>query len=394
MSLTRLAILGGEPAFKEPLHVGRPNLGDREVLFHYLNQVLERKWLTNNGPLVRELESRIAKILGVKNVVATVNGTLGLEIAIRALGLQGEVIVPSYTFAATVHSLFWLGIKPVFVDVDPVTYNVDPKQVRRVITPETSGIMSVNVYGRPSDIEQLSEIARDYNLKLLFDSAHAFHCSYRGKMIGNFGDAEVFSFHATKFFHTVEGGAVTTNDEQLAEKLRAMRDFGYVGLDQVEYVGTNAKMNEFSAAMGLTNLERLDEFVYVNHRNYRRYLKELDGLAGVTLMRYEETEKRNYGYIIIEVDPDVTGLTRDQLAKVLWAENILARKYFYPPCHLMEPYRTLLPQARSRLRETERISSRVLALPTGISIKEEDIETISSIIELAIRNADGLKNIR
>jgi len=184
------------------------------------------------------------------------------------------------------------------VDVDPVTYNVDPKQVRRVITPETSGIMSVNVYGRPSDIEQLSEIARDYNLKLLFDSAHAFHCSYRGKMIGNFGDAEVFSFHATKFFHTVEGGAVTTNDEQLAEKLRAMRDFGYVGLDQVEYVGTNAKMNEFSAAMGLTNLERLDEFVYVNHRNYRRYLKELDGLAGVTLMRYEETEKRNYGYII------------------------------------------------------------------------------------------------
>jgi dTDP-4-amino-4,6-dideoxygalactose transaminase len=394
MSLKRLAILGGEPAFKEPLHVGRPNLGDREVLFHYLNQVLERKWLTNNGPLVRELESRIAKILGVKNVVATVNGTLGLEIAIRALGLQGEVIVPSYTFAATVHSLFWLGIKPVFVDVDPVTYNVDPKQVRRVITPETSGIMSVNVYGRPSDIEQLSEIARDYNLKLLFDSAHAFHCSYRGKMIGNFGDAEVFSFHATKFFHTVEGGAVTTNDEQLAEKLRAMRDFGYVGLDQVEYVGTNAKMNEFSAAMGLTNLERLDEFVYVNHRNYRRYLKELDGLAGVTLMRYEETEKRNYGYIIIEVDPDVTGLTRDQLAKVLWAENILARKYFYPPCHLMEPYRTLLPQARSRLRETERISSRVLALPTGISIKEEDIETISSIIELAIRNADGLKNIR
>ena len=202
MSLKRLAILGGEPAFKEPLHVGRPNLGDREVLFHYLNQVLERKWLTNNGPLVRELESRIAKILGVKNVVATVNGTLGLEIAIRALGLQGEVIVPSYTFAATVHSLFWLGIKPVFVDVDPVTYNVDPKQVRRVITPETSGIMSVNVYGRPSDIEQLSEIARDYNLKLLFDSAHAFHCSYRGKMIGNFGDAEVFSFHATKFFHT------------------------------------------------------------------------------------------------------------------------------------------------------------------------------------------------
>jgi len=394
MSLKRLAILGGEPAFKEPLHVGRPNLGDREVLFHYLNQVLERKWLTNNGPLVRELESRIAKILGVKNVVATVNGTLGLEIAIRALGLQGEVIVPSYTFAATVHSLFWLGIKPVFVDVDPVTYNVDPKQVRRVITPETSGIMSVNVYGRPSDIERLSEIARDYNLKLLFDSAHAFHCSYRGKMIGNFGDAEVFSFHATKFFHTVEGGAVTTNDEQLAEKLRAMRDFGYVGLDQVEYVGTNAKMNEFSAAMGLTNLERLDEFVYVNHRNYRRYLKELDGLAGVTLMRYEETEKRNYGYIIIEVDPDVTGLTRDQLAKVLWAENILARKYFYPPCHLMEPYRTLLPQARSRLRETERISSRVLALPTGISIKEEDIETISSIIELAIRNADGLKNIR
>jgi len=394
MSLKRLAILGGEPAFKEPLHVGRPNLGDREVLFHYLNQVLERKWLTNNGPLVQELESRIAKILGVKNVVATVNGTLGLEIAIRALGLQGEVIVPSYTFAATVHSLFWLGIKPVFVDVDPVTYNVDPKQVRRVITPETSGIMSVNVYGRPSDIEQLGEIARDYNLKLLFDSAHAFHCSYRGKMIGNFGDAEVFSFHATKFFHTVEGGAVTTNDEQLAEKLRAMRDFGYVGLDQVEYVGTNAKMNEFSAAMGLTNLERLDEFVYVNHRNYRRYLKELDGLAGVTLMRYEETEKRNYGYIIIEVDPDVTGLTRDQLAKVLWAENILARKYFYPPCHLMEPYRTLLPQARSRLRETERISSRVLALPTGISIKEEDIETISSIVELAIRNADGLKNIR
>ncbi|TAM01379.1 MAG: aminotransferase class I/II-fold pyridoxal phosphate-dependent enzyme, partial [Pusillimonas sp.] len=202
-----LAINGAPPAFEKPLHVGRPNIGNREAFLQRVNQILDNQWLTNNGPMVQEFERRIAAHLGVKHCIAMCNGTVALEIAIRALGLEGEVIVPSWTFVATAHALYWQGITPVFADIDPTTHNLDPAAVRRMITPRTTGIIGVHLWGRAAPIDELQTIADEHGLKLLFDAAHAFGSTYKGQTIGRFGACEVLSFHATKSFNTFEGGA-------------------------------------------------------------------------------------------------------------------------------------------------------------------------------------------
>ncbi|MBV9268734.1 MAG: aminotransferase class I/II-fold pyridoxal phosphate-dependent enzyme, partial [Acidobacteriaceae bacterium] len=256
--LSELAILGGKPAFDAPLHVGRPNIGDRERLLARINDMLDRRWLSNNGPFVNEFEEKLKSYLGVRHCIPMCNGTVALEIAIRALGLKGEVIVPSFTFIATAHALQWQEITPVFCDLDPRTHTIDPAQVQRLITPRTTGIIGVHVWGKVCDVESLCEIARRRKLALMFDASHALGCSWRGTMVGNFGSAEVFSFHATKFLNTFEGGAIATNDDELAAKIRLMKNFGFRGYDNVEYIGTNGKMTEISAAMGLTGLESLD----------------------------------------------------------------------------------------------------------------------------------------
>ena len=252
-----LAIHGAPPAFLQPLHVGRPNISNREKFLASVARVLDNQWLTNNGPLVQEFEQRIADQLGVKHCVAMCNGTIALEIAIRALGLTGEVIVPSWTFVATAHALYWQGITPIFADIDSATHNLDPAAVRRMITPRTSGIIGVHLWGRAAPVDELQAIANEYGLKLMFDAAHAFGSSYQGQSIGQFGACEVFSFHATKSFNTMEGGAVTTNDDELAEAMRLMRNFGFKGYDNVIHPGTNGKMIEVCAAMGLANLDGL-----------------------------------------------------------------------------------------------------------------------------------------
>lgn len=383
-SLDEFAIFGGAPAFAEQLHVGRPNIGDRARLLGLFNQILDTKRLSNMGPLEREFEQRVAELLGVKHCIAMCNATIALEIAIRALGLAGEVIVPSFTFIATAHALQWQQITPVFCDVDPETHCLDPRAVEKMITPRTTGILPVHLWGRGCDIDALTEIAGRHHLKLLFDAAHAFGCSYGGRMIGGFGDAEVFSFHATKFFNTFEGGAVTTNDDELAEKIRLMKNFGFAGYDQVIYIGTNGKMSEISAAMGLTSLESLDDFVEINHRNYRQYRTELAELAGVRLLRFDEHEKCNYQYIVVEIDETKAGITRDELVHVLHAENIIARRYFYPGCHRMEPYRTSYPDAGQALPLTELLADRVMTLPTGTAVGETEISGIGRIIRKVI----------
>lgn len=387
-----LAILGGVPAFREGLHVGRPNIGDRTALFGRINDLLDRRWLTNNGPFVQEFEQRIGDFLGIKHCVAMCNATVAMEIAIRALGLHGEVMVPSFTFIATAHALQWQEITPVFCDVDPVTHNLDPTRVEVMITPRTSGIIGVHVWGRPCAIEALSEIAQRRGLKLMFDAAHAFGNSYKGRMIGNFGQAEVFSFHATKFFNTFEGGAVVTNDDHLAARIRLMKNFGFAGYDTVINVGTNGKMSEISAAMGLTGLESLDDFVAANRRNYMAYRTGSQGIPGIRLIAYDETERCNYQYIVVEVDELAAGINRDGLVRVLHAENILARRYFYPGCHEMEPYRSYSPHAGLLLPETNRLTQRVMSLPTGTAVGREEIETVCAIIRLALENGRELSN--
>ena len=383
-SLDEFAIFGGAPAFAEQLHVGRPNIGDRAHLLGLFNQILDTKRLSNMGPLEREFEQRVAEMLGVKHCIAMCNATVALEIAIRALGLTGEVIVPSFTFIATAHALQWQQIVPVFCEVNPQTHCLDPRSVEKMITPRTTGIVGVHLWGRACEIAALREIANRNSLKLLFDAAHAFACSYEGRMIGGFGDAEVFSFHATKFFNTFEGGAVTTNDDELAERIRLMKNFGFAGYDQVIYIGTNGKMSEISAAMGLTSLESLHNFVETNHRNYQQYRRELTEVAGLRLLTFDEHEKCNYQYIVVEIDETKTGISRDELVHVLHAENIIARRYFYPGCHRMEPYRTSYPDAGRALPLTEQLADRVMTLPTGTAVGETEISGIGRIIREVI----------
>ena len=391
-NINELAILNGTPAFSQQLHVGRPNIGNRQRLIERIEDALERRWLTNRGPYVREFEEKIAQVVGVKHCIAMCNATVALEIAIRALGLRGEVIVPSFTCVATAHALQWQEITPVFCDVDPLTHNIDPERIEDMITPRTTGIIGVHVWGRSCNIDALTEISQRRNLKLLFDAAHAFDCSYQGKMIGNFGNAEVFSFHATKFFNTFEGGAVVTNDDELANRIRLMQNFGFAGTDKVIYVGTNGKMNEISAAMGLTSLESLEEFVEINYQNYKLYQQALMGVPGVSLINYDEQEKCNYQYVILEINETTSGINRDQIAEILWAENVLARRYFYPGCHQMEPYRSYFPNAGLLLPETNKLSQKVLSLPTGTAVGTNEINIISQLIQTVVSHSSEIRS--
>jgi len=378
-----LAIHGAAPAFDEALHVGRPNMGDRDAFMRHVEDIFERRWLSNDGPLVQEFEQKVAEHIGAKHCVAMCNGTIALEIAIRALGLEGEVIVPAYTFVATAHALQWQGITPVFADIDPATHTLDPAAVRRMITPRTSGIIGVHLWGRACAVEELQALADERGLKLMFDAAHAFTNTHGGRKIGNFGACEVLSFHATKFFNSFEGGAVVTNDDELARTMRLMRNFGFSGLDQVSYPGTNGKMIEIAAAMGLVNLDALDDVIASNRANYRAYREVLAGIPGVRLVEYDERERNNYQYVIMEVGPECPA-SRDFLVDALRAENILARRYFWPGCHKMEPYRSLFPHAGLLLPHTEAVADRVIVLPTGQTMDAASIEVVGQVVRAAM----------
>lgn len=382
-----LAIFGGTAAFAEPRHVGRPNIGNRERLHERIDDLLDRRWLTNDGPLVREFEGRVAKLAGVEHCVAVANGTVGLELVIRALGLTGEVIVPSFTFIATAHALEWHQIKPVFCDIEPATHNIDPARVEALITPRTSAILGVHLWGRACDVDRLTEIADRHRLELVFDAAHALGCTSAGRPVGGFGQAEVFSFHATKFINSFEGGAITTGDADLARRLRLMRNFGFADYDQVARLGINAKLTEIAAAMGLTNLENIDDFIAHNRRNYEDYRQALRDLPGTSLLAYDERERSNYQYVVAEIDPARSPLTRDQVVRLLWSENVLARRYFYPGCHRSQPYRSQDSAAGTRLPVTEAVADRVLLLPTGTTISRDAIERIAAVLRMALDNA-------
>jgi dTDP-4-amino-4,6-dideoxygalactose transaminase len=381
-----LALFGARPAFEEALHVGRPNIGNREALLVRINKLLDRRWLTNDGTYVQEFEKRVADFTGVKHCIAMCNATVALEIVIRALDLKGEVIVPSFTFVATAHALQWQQITPVFCDIDPRTHNIDPARIENLLTPRTTGILGVHLWGRPCPIDKLQAIADSNRLALFFDAAHAFGGKYRGRMIGGFGRAEVLSFHATKFINAGEGGAVVTDDDALATRIRLMKNFGFSGYDEVVSIGTNGKMTELSAAMGLTNLESLASFTQANRGNFEFYSQELANVPGVSLIRYDENENPNYQYVVVEIEAAKAGLKRDELLAVLHAENVLARRYFYPGVHRMEPYCSCFPGSGLGLPETEALATRVLVLPTGTAVKTADIGKICAIVRLAIEH--------
>jgi len=387
-----LAVLGGRPLFQKPLHVGRPNIGNKARFLKRMRNILENRWLTNNGPYVQDLERRIAKMTGARHCIAVCNATVAMQIAVRALDLKGEVIIPSFTFVATAHALQWEEITPVFCDIDPATFTMDPRAVQNCITSKTTGIIGVHLWGRPCKIDALTKIARHHSLRLIFDAAHSFGCSYGGKMLGRFGDAEVFSFHGTKFFNTFEGGAITTNDDRLAEKVRLMKNFGFAGYDRVVYLGTNGKMTEACAAMGLTNLEDLDKFIEINRRNYNEYQKRLAGIRGISLLPCPEKDRNNYQYVVLLIDPARTHIGRDGVLEALHAENVLARRYFYPGCHRMEPYRSMPRYKKLSLPVTEWACDRVLCLPTGEAVDRSTVRKISDLVRTIVENSKTISS--
>ena len=389
-SVNDLAYFGGSPLFANPLHVGSPNVGDRDKLNQRVSSLLDSNQLTNGGPFVKELERKLSDYLGVKHVIAMCNGTVALEITVRALNLTGEVIVPSFTFIATCHALKWQQLHPVFADIDINTHRVCPRSVEKSITEDTTGIVAVNLWGQACEVELLQKIAERHNLKLIFDSAHAFAASHNRKMIGGFGDAEVFSFHATKVFNTFEGGAVATNNDELADKIRLMQNFGFSGWDNVIYIGTNGKMSEVSAAMGLTSLDSIDTFININKENFLVYKDCFKDITGLKIIDYDHREKNNYHYVVFELNEEKFGISRDKLVDILHAENILARKYFYPGCHNMEPYKTEQSSSNVELKNTEFVASRVIVFPTGRHVTKDVILQISALLRLILANVEKI----
>ncbi|MEK6975249.1 MAG: DegT/DnrJ/EryC1/StrS family aminotransferase [Candidatus Thermoplasmatota archaeon] len=360
-------------ATPQPLHVGRPNLGSFATFSRLAKGIWESKWLTNNGPLVQRFETELQRRLKVKHAIAVSNATIGIELAAKATGMKGDVLVPAFTFVATAHALEWIGLRPVLCDVNAETHNLDPAAAESRITKRTGGILGVHLWGRPCDIRGLQRVADDAGVPLAFDAAHAFGSRYGGRPIGSFGAAEVFSFHATKFLNTAEGGAVTTNDDEVAERLRLLRNFGFAGYDNVQSLGTNAKMNELTAALGLTNLKSVASFVKRNRANHALYCKLLANLPGLEVVRYDPAEQGNFQYVVCDIDPKKANVDRDSLVEALWRQGILARRYFAPGVHRMQPY------ARRRhapLPATDRLATRLLALPNGMSMGPAEVRRV------------------
>jgi len=368
------------------LYTGQPNIPDIESFLAKSREILETKRLSNNGPMVKELECRLAEYLGVKHVVTVCNATIGLMAVVKLLGLTGEVILPAFTFIASAHVLQWEGIKPVFCDVDPLTHNIDACKVEGLITGKTTGIMGVHIWGRPCPHEELAALAHKHDLRLFYDSAHAFGTSYKSRPIASLEEISVLSFHATKSFNTFEGGAIVTNDDELARRAKLICNYSFEGEDNVTGLGINAKMTEIHAAMGLCSLDNHQQVLEHNKNVYMYYKQELSKIEGISLIDYPENEKHNYHYVIAEIDEGTFGCSRDTVHSSLKANGILARRYFYPGCHRSDPYKSLYPGLS--FPNTESLCDRVLALPGGGGI--DGFGQIDRIISIL----DGVRRIR
>ena len=385
-----LVAFGGAPTSDRVLYVGRPNVPDRDAVLGLIGEALDRRWLSNDGPMLREFEALVEERLGVRHCVAVSSATQALSIAARALGLGGEVIVPAFTFVATPHSLAWLGITPVFCDIDPVTHQLDPVSVEAAITDRTTGIIAVHTWGRPCDVSRLTDLAERHGLELLFDAAPAFGASVHGTPLGHFGRAEVFSFHATKIVNCAEGGAMVTNDDELAAAARLMRSFGFADTDLVTSLGTNAKLSELGAAMGICSLASYDHYLDVNTRTAERYASLLDGVPGISFVPVAPGTAINFHNVVIEIDASEAGIDRDLLLELLNAEQILVRRYYWPGCHRMEPYRSQEPSIEADFPVTDAVAGRVLSLPTGTAVEPADIDRVGELIAGIVEHAEEI----
>jgi dTDP-4-amino-4,6-dideoxygalactose transaminase len=366
-----------ELVFNETIQVTQPKMPELNKYVSYLEQIWDRKWLTNNGPIHEKFKAALKEYLHVPNAELFTNGHLALEIALRALELKGEVITTPFTFASTTHAIVNRGLKPVFCDIDPHTYNIDADKIENYITVQTCAIVAVHVFGTPCDVKKIEEIAQKYNLKVIYDAAHAFGVKVDGKDIGNFGDVSMFSLHATKVFNSIEGGLLTYQDESLSSKFNALKNFGLAADGSVQYVGTNAKMNEFQAAMGLCNLENIDSDISHRELLNETYIKYLQNVKDVQCLLVDSSIRRNYSYFPIVLKDEKQ---RDNLYEKLRKYNVISRKYFYPLCNSFECYDFNPNETPIALD----ISQRILCLPMYSELKVEQVKQISEIIALEL----------
>ena len=343
-----------------------------------IKDIWESKWLTNSGSKHQQLEKELCKYLKVNNTSLFCNGHQALYLALKSLDLKGEVITTPFTFASTTHAIVQAGLKPIFCDINPDTYTIDVKKMEELINPNVCAIVPVHVYGNPCDVYKIEEIAKKYNLKVIYDAAHAFGVEVDDKGIGSFGDVSMFSFHATKVFNTIEGGGLTYANTSLTNKINILKNFGITSPETVEEIGTNAKMNEFSAAMGLCNLRHIKEEIEKRKKVFDRYIENLKDVDGIKLISFKENVKPNYAYFPVVFNKEKFGLNRDEVVAILAENNIFARKYFYPLINDFDCYKDKYSSLDTPI--AKEVSNNVLTLPMYADLKEEEVDRICKLI--------------
>lgn len=368
-----------ELKFTQPITVTRPKLPNFHLYLTYLEKIWSKKWLTNNGPIHEEFKEELKQYLTVNQVELFTNGHLALEIALKSLELKGEVITTPFTFASTIHAISNCGLKPVFCDIELDTFNIDADQIESHINENTSAILAVHVFGNPCNLQKIARIAEKYKLKVIYDAAHAFGVEVDGVSISRFGDLSMFSFHATKVFHSIEGGMLAFNDSELIPKLKALKNFGITSEETVDYIGTNAKMNEFQAAMGLCNLQTIDEEIHQRKLIYEEYADQLTEVKSIRFLPEMEHVKHNYAYFPVLLNDSST---RDRLFEKLKEYNVFARKYFYPLCNDFECY----DYNSNNTPNAQEVSDRILSLPMYTELELPEVKQICEIIRYELRD--------
>lgn len=373
--------------FENPVFVTAPLLPDLDQFKHSMESIWESGWLTNRGEQHQKLQAELQSVLKVKDLSLFCNGTMALLMACRALAVSGEVITTPFTFPATPHCISWAGARPVFCDINADDLTIDPDKLEALITPKTSAILGVHVFGNPCKVSKIEEIAKRHRLKVIYDAAHVFGVEVNGRGIGEFGDISMFSFHATKVFHTAEGGCLTFNDPSLKESIELMKNFGISSEECVEIMGLNGKMNEMQAALGLEVLKLVEEEIAVRRRLFEIYQEELKELDGVSILSPVPNIRANYGYCVILVDEDQAGLSRDTLHHELKNLNVMTRKYFYPLCCDYPHYRS--EYSDSELPIARKIAGQVLCLPLHGRLRTEDVYRICNMMKTICREASS-----
>jgi len=349
-----------------------------EEFIPYLEKIWETRVLTNNGPFHQQLEQRLCEYLEVPYISLFSNGTLALVTALQALNIKGEVITTPFSFVATTHALWWNNITPVFVDVEPETFTLDPNKIESAITPKTTAVLPVHVYGHPCRVDAIGEIARRHGLRVIYDAAHVFGAKYHGRHIANFGDLAVLSFHATKVFNTFEGGAIVCHSAEMKEHIDNLKNFGFRGETNVVEPGINAKMNEFQAALGLLQMQYLEEAIAGRKEVFMAYHKALQGLKGLSLPGQPDTVTPNYAYFPVLINAEAFGRTRDEVYEALKTIGVYSRRYFYPLISDFSPYSDLASARRENLKVANQVAGKVLCLPIYPDLDREDINKVTT----------------